>query len=180
MNAQNDFLTGQKSFLDGNFRKSIASFSSALEHGLEPEKGYLALGMAHLRNGDFVDAVEDFSHTLEFNDHNELALFYRGIAHLNHADLQETIDDLSEVLTLHPEKTEALIARFLVFKEMHKEEEAEAAMRLALSLSGVEVEEFMRNYVLSPKLYNKALILFDVREEPWAVKLGEERRRAWN
>ncbi len=180
MNAHNDFLAGQKSFLEGNYRKSIVSFSSALEHGLEPEKGYLALGMAHLRNGDFEDAVEDFSHTLEFNGHNELALFYRGIAHLNHADLEETLDDLSEVLTHHPEKTEALIARFLVFKELHKEEEAEAAMKMALSLSGVEVEEFMRNYVLTPVLYNKALKLFDIREEPWAVELGEKIRRSWN
>lgn len=180
MNAQNDFLTGQKSFLEGDYGKSIASFSSALEHGLQPEKGYLALGMAHLKNADFSEAVEDFSHVLEFDTDAEQALFYRAIAHLNHADLQETIDDLTMVLERHPARSNALVARSLAYRQLHHDKEAEEDMKEVLSHSGVEVEDFMRNFVISPQFYELALTLFDLEHEPWAVQLGDEIRRAWH
>jgi tetratricopeptide (TPR) repeat protein len=180
MNAQHDFLTGQKSFLEGDYRKSIASFSVALEYGLQPEKGYLALGMAHLKNADFDEAVEDFSHVLEFDHDAEQALFYRGITHLNHAELQETIDDLTRVLDLNPERSEAWVARSLAHRELHHDKEAQEDMKQALVHSGIEVEEFMRNFAISPQVYTWAMTLFDVQDEPWAVQLGEEIRKSWH
>lgn len=179
MNAQHDFLTGQKSFLDGNYQDSIASFAAALEHGLPPEKGYLALGMAHLQNADFAEAIEDFSHVIEFDDDAEQAHFYRAIAFLNSAQLQEAINDLTKVLEAHPDRPEALVARSLAHRQLHEEIEAEEDMKAVLASSGVEVEEFMRNFVISPKFYEWTLALFDVRDEPWAVQLGDELRRSW-
>lgn len=180
MNAQYDFLTGQKSFLEGNYPKSIAAFSSALEYGLQPEKGYLALGMAHLKNADFNDAVEDFSHVLEFDHDSEQALFHRGIAHLNQAELQETIDDLTKVLAVHPDSSNALVGRSLAHRQLHHDKEAGVDLKEVLVHSGVEVEDFMRNFVISPQLYELALSLFDLEDEPWAVVLSDEIRRAWH
>jgi hypothetical protein len=53
-------------------------------------------------------------------------------------------------------------------------------MKQALVHSGIEVEEFMRNFAISPQVYTWAMTLFDVQDEPWAVQLGEEIRKSWH
>ena len=167
-----DFFThGQRFFLRGDYTKSIRNFTDALESGMAGEKIHLPLGMAYFKNLEFDKAVECLSHVLEDTPKNDRVLFLRGMAFFNNDQLDKALDDFSLALRFNPRSATTYVARSLILRAMSRFEEAEFDLKSAIDIGGVEVELFMREYCLTPRLHGLALSLFDAERSAWGRKL---------
>jgi len=171
MKSSDYFTHGQRFFLRGDYIKSIRNFSSALESGVAGEKVYHPLGLAYFKNLEFNKAVECLSHVLEDTPMNDRILFLRGMAFFNNDQLDKALDDFNLALRFNPRSASTYVARSLILRAMSRFEEAEFDLKSAIDIGGVEVELFMREYCLTPRLHGLALTLFDAERSVWGRKL---------
>jgi len=171
MTRNQGFLLGQRHFLRGEYSRSIMGFGKALESGMDPSKVYQPLGLAYFKNSDFSEAATEFTRALELDPKNEHLLFLRGMARFNRGELKTALGDFNEALRVNPHKAMTYVGRSLLFKAMHRHNEAELDMKAALSIGGVEAELFIREYCLTPELHNLAMSLFDVYRAAWGFDL---------
>jgi tetratricopeptide (TPR) repeat protein len=165
------FLQGQRFFLRGDYGRSIMGFGNALESGMDPAKVHVPLGLAYFKNSNFAEAAAEFGSALERDPMNDQVLFLRGMAWLNHGEMDRALEDFSDALRFNPRRTMARIGRSLVLRAMHRDAEAEQDLREALTAGGVEVELFMREYCIAPRIHGLAMGLFDVEKAAWGHAL---------
>lgn len=167
-----DFFThGQRFFLRGDYAQSIRNFTHALESGVAGEKVYLPLGLAYFKNMEFSKAIESLSQVLEETPTNDRVLFLRGMAFFNNDQLDQALNDFNLALRFNQRNASAYVARSLAMRAMSRFEEAEFDLKSAIDIGGVEVELFMREYCLTPRLHGLALTLFDAERSVWGRKL---------
>lgn len=175
MKSNDFFALGQQSFLRGRYTQSIRSFNEALESGMAAEKVNLPLGLAYFKNAEFDKAVACMSHVLEDAPANDRVLFLRGMAYFNNEETGKALDDFNLALRFNARNASAYIARSLILRAMSRCEEADFDLRSAIDIGGVEVELFMREYCLTPRLYGLALTLFDAEKSAWGQEVRSER-----
>jgi tetratricopeptide (TPR) repeat protein len=175
MKTNNAFLSGQRHFLRGEYGLSIASFSNALASGMDPAMAHLPLGLAHFKNYNFSRAIESYGYALEHDPRNEKVLFLRGMALFNNEELGRALEDFDAVLCFNPGHASTHVARSLVLRALHRNAEAEEALKTAIAIGGVEAELFIREYCLTPHLQGLALSLFDAYKAGWGRHLRAER-----
>lgn len=175
MKSNNSFTLGQRSFLRGDYTQSIYSFNEAIHSGMAAEKVNLPLGLAYFKNGDFKRAVAYMSQVLENEPMNDRVLFLRGMAYFNNEEMDKALDDFNLALRFNARNASAYIARSLILRTMSRFEEADFDLKSAIDIGGVEVELFMREYCLTPRLYSLALTLFDAEQSAWGRQLRSER-----
>ena len=167
MKHNTGFIQGQRSFLSGDYGRSIMGFGNAIESGMDPAKVHVPLGLAYFKNGNFAEAAAELSHALARDPMNDQVLFLRGMAWFNHGEPDRALEDFNDALRYNPRRTMARIARSLVLRTMHRDAEAEQDLKEALAVGGVEVELFMREYCIAPSVHGLAMSLFDVAKRGW-------------
>lgn len=172
MKHNEGFLRGQRSFLRGEYARSIMGFGLALESGMDPAKVHLPLGLAYLKNSNFAEAITEFSLALEDDPTKDNVLFLRGMARCNRGDMVGAVEDFTTALHFNPRRAMALVGRSLANRSLHRDEAAKLDMQAALDIGGVEVELFIREYCLTPPLQSLAMALFDVHKMPWGHERG--------
>jgi hypothetical protein len=81
------------------------------------------------------------------------------------------LNDFNLALRFNPRSASTYVARSLAMRAMSRFEEAEFDLKSAIDIGGVEVELFMREYCLTPRLHGLALTLFDAERSVWGRKL---------
>ena len=175
MKTNNAFLSGQRHFLRGEYGLSIASFNNALASGVDPAKAHLPLGLAHFKNYNFSGAIASYGHALAHDPRNEKILFLRGMALFNNEELGRALEDFDAALCFNPGPASTHVARSLVLRALHRDAEAEEALKAAIAIGGVEAELFIHEYCLTPHLQRLALGLFDAYKAGWGRHLRAER-----
>ena len=175
MKTNHAFLSGQRHFLRGEYGLSIASFNNALASGMDPAKAHLPLGLAHFKNYNFSGAIESFGSALAHDPMNDKVLFLRGMALFNNDEPGRALGDFDTALCFNPRHASAHVARSLVLRALHRDAEAEEALKAAIAIGGVEAELFLREYCLTQHLQALALGLFDAYRAGWGRHLRAER-----
>ena len=175
MKTNHAFLAGQRHFLRGEYGLSVASFTNAIASGMDPAKAHLPLGLAHFKHYNFSGAIESFDRALEHDPENHTLLFLRGMALFNNDEPERALKDFDAALIRNSGHGPTHVARSLVLRTLHRDAEAEEALKAAITVGGVEVELFIREYCLTQYLQALALGLFDAYKAGWGRHLRIER-----
>ncbi|MDX9835096.1 MAG: tetratricopeptide repeat protein [Desulfobulbus sp.] len=165
------FFQAQRDFLRGDYGSSITGFGTALETGMEAARVHLPLGLAYLKNRNFAEAAAEFGRVLELRPHDDLVLFLRGMARFNNNEPKIALADLNAAIDANPGRAAAHVGRSLANRSLGHDRAAENDLRKALTLGGVEVSLFMREYCLTRQLHDLATSLFDTYDAAWGPLL---------
>lgn len=173
MTTLNTYLQGQKAFLGGDYEDSIKGFTSALKQGTHPLHSHLNRGIAYFNIGQFKHAIEDFDAIIDKDSNHERAYFYRGLAKLNLEKNEEAILDFNKSLELSPDRDVTHLARGLAHLSLDHIREAEKDIYDTQVLNNVEIGEFMEEYILSERLFDRTLEFIEKDESKWKLMMTE-------
>ena len=131
MSASDFFEEGKRFFVEGNYEKSIESFTKAAEAGHDQTISYLSRGAAFLKLRRADEAIADFSWVIDAGGDNSRAYYYRGMARAQKGDYEKAAEDFSKAIAQKPGEGTFLFARGAALIEMGKLEEAGEDIRNA-------------------------------------------------
>ena len=131
MSASDFFEEGKRFFVEGNYEKSIESFTMAADAGYEQSISYLSRGAAYLKLRRSDEAISDFSWVIDAGGDNSRAHYYRGMAYAQNRNYEKAAEDFNRAIALKHGEGTFLFARGAAYIEMGKLEEAGQDIRNA-------------------------------------------------
>ena len=105
------YLSGEKSYRDGDYDKAINEFSRAISIKADYADAYVLRGNARRRKGDFSRAIEDYNRALGLNSEYAEVYNYRGFVFAQRGDYSRAVADYTQAIRFKKDYADAYFNR---------------------------------------------------------------------
>ncbi|GHU87658.1 hypothetical protein FACS189476_03450 [Spirochaetia bacterium] len=130
------FLSGAKSFREGNYDQAIAEYTKAINLKNDYAEAYNYRGYLYGEKGDLDRAIADYTRAIALRSGYTDAWINRGYAYGEKGDLDKAIADYTRVIELEPKNASAYNKRGSLYYQKGDDDRAIADFNAAIKLKG--------------------------------------------